>query len=214
MNIKAAVVIFVVLVLSMVLASSADASEGLMELKNNQGGSARCFAVSVLMRDYKYKILLSCRGLVYPAPAGADLFSYVLWVQESGSDKVQKLGEVGVGRGEFSINKPFSQMFITQERDAGVRKPAETVIMQGEVKPIEMLETVQEPKTGETEVGNERIQDNAFMTKGQEVVPTPTVKPSTGGFSIIRVVGGVLLGVIVFVVIIGLISTSRRRPLE
>ncbi|MFC1751153.1 hypothetical protein ACFL2V_20395 [Pseudomonadota bacterium] len=206
------ITLFFVLLLTGVV-SKVEASEGLVELENTQDRSSRCFAASVLMQDFKYKVLLSCRELVYPTPAGSDIFHYVLWAQEVENEKIFKLGTVGV-RGEFSSQKAFSKLFVTQEKNPGVRNPSETTIMVGSVKLIELLET---PARVSSQVLDESsgVDEDEGQTQ-KELVPTPKPVQTSrvSGFSALRLLGGILLGIIVFVVIVGLISTGRRRPIE
>ncbi len=198
------ILILVALMFS-VAAAKVEASEGTIELRNVGVSNARCFAASILMRDFNYKILLSCRDLVYPAPAGDDLFNYTLWARESGGDGVMKLGTVGVGRGEFESDKAFSQLFITQERNGNARRPSDSVIMVGGVSPIGLLEN---PATTQVQAPSEPIATPESSPTAQEE------DENGGGFSIIRLIGGIVIGVIVFVVIVALISASRRRPIE
>jgi len=198
------ILILVALTLGMMAAAKVEASEGTIELRNVGVSDARCFAASILMRDFNYKILLSCRDLVYPAPAGDDLFNYTLWARESGGDGVIKLGTVGVGRGEFESDDAFSQLFITQERNGDARRPSDSVIMVGGVSPIGLLEN---PATTQVQAPSEPLAT-------PQPSPTPQEDENGGGFSIIRLIGGIVIGVIVFVVIVALISASRRRPIE
>ncbi len=194
-----------------ILPAGMKANEGVVELKNTQGGDARCWAGSILMTNFKYEILLSCRDLIYPAPAGSDLFNYVLWAQEQ-EDKVSKLGTLGVGRGQFATANPFVRLFVTQEKDDRVRKPSDQVIMSGYLSSIQLLES---PSVNRVQA--EETLGNAFLEPERELpqsTPMVTTQVVNRGFSLLKVVGGVLLGIIVFVVIVGVISASRRRPLE
>ena len=212
---KCALGVALVIVFFVMFSSTSKASEGIVELRNNIGGDSRCFAPSVLMTNFRYKILLSCRDLVYPAPAAPNIFTYVLWAQAAENDKTQNLGTLGVGRGEFETKIAFSRLFVTQEYDAKARKPSDRVIMQGSVQPVALLEPGQPSKVVETvETSADQEEPTVAPTDAPKVVEDASDAQSGGGLSILRVVGGVLLGVIVFVVIVGLISTSRRRPIE
>lgn len=114
------------------------ASEGTVELRSTIGQESRCLATSVLMTDFNYSVIVSCRGLTYP-PA-VDMFSYVLWAIAIKDGKPVKLGEVGVGKVEFRTPAAFSNLFITKELNNTVKSPSEATVMQGNVQPIGFLE--------------------------------------------------------------------------
>lgn len=113
------------------------ASEGNIELRNTTNQDMRCFASSVLMPDFNYSLIISCRGLIYP-PA-TDLFSYVLWSTSATDGKIGKLGELGVGKASFQTATPFSSLFVTQEPNNGVSNPSNRTVMQGSVQSITFL---------------------------------------------------------------------------
>jgi hypothetical protein len=123
------------------LTKEAYASEGTVEIGSITGANYRCFAASLLMQDLNFTMLVSCRDLIYPAEP--DIFNYVLWAQPIEDKNPVKLGTLDFGKKEFRINKPFSSLFITTEQNPGVRSPEGNVVMQGQVRAINFLETAQ-----------------------------------------------------------------------
>jgi hypothetical protein len=187
----------------------ARASEGTVELRNVKGEASRCFAASVLMSNFEYSVLLSCRDLIYPAET--NVFAYVLWGRDaSDPNDVFKLGTVGFGKGIFETKTTFSELFVTEEFAANARTPSDKVVMRGGVAPIGLLEGPVQPTPTPTPTST-----NNFLSDNDSVSPTPVPQEEDGGgFSVLRLVGGILVGIVVFVVIIALISASRRRPIE
>lgn len=185
-----------------------EASEGTVELRNVNAGESRCFAASVLMSNFEYKILLSCRDLIYPADSNS--FAYVLWGRKAGDpNKVFKLGTVGFGKGEFKTKDTFSELFVTQEQTDGVRNPSDIVVMRGGVDRIGLLERAPEPTPEPTAMVDA---DNNFLSPSGE--DAAQAEEAGGGFSILKLIGGILVGIIVFIVIVAIVSASRRRPIE
>src|SRR4030067_2211897 len=72
------------------------ATEGTIKIYSTTNYSYRCFAASIQMMNLQYKILLTCRDLLYPA--GEDIFTYMAWATPVTGDKAIKLGQLGVGR--------------------------------------------------------------------------------------------------------------------
>lgn len=175
-----------------VSARSVRASEGTFEVVSTTGTSTRCFASSILKTDFTYKIIVSCRDLVYPPASNA--FSYVLWANTAGGEAV-KLGELRFGKAEFSTKKAFSSLFVTVEKSGGVKKPSENIVMRGQGKAIRFLEGLEElPVTAPEEAA--------------EASPTPTPQPKRGAASII---GASLLSLIAIVGLIGVVLFLTRR---
>lgn len=196
----------------MLLAGSAgllNASEGTAEIRNLVGGQARCWASSVLMRDFNYKILLSCRDLVYPI--NSETFTYTLWVTEQGSGDPIRLGDVGIGKREFDIEDAFNGYFVTEERTSNPRNPSDRVIMAGQVQPIAILEgptpTAGPQATAEPNSGFGQVNQSPLPTDGQE-------STTSSAFSALKIVGGVIVVAVLMVIVIALVSASRRRPID
>src|SRR4030042_345273 len=81
------------------------ASEGTAELFNVVGEDARCWVASVLMGNYEYKALVSCRDLLYPG--GTEVYKYSLWIQPIANKNPIKVGSLGTGKMEFANKEAF-----------------------------------------------------------------------------------------------------------
>lgn len=125
----------------------ANASEGTVELRSTTANSYRCFVASVQMIDLKYRVLVTCRDLLYPA--GDDIFTYMLWGTPVSGKSAIKFGELGLGRAEFQVKSAFSNLFVTTEKKAKTKEPAGSVIMRGNVKRIAFLDSKTTPSPGE-----------------------------------------------------------------
>ncbi len=132
--------------LSLVLVSQkAQASEGTVELVSTTGTDTRCFASSVLMQNFQYKVIASCKNLVFPAQENK--FAYLLWATPTEGGNSIKLGSLNLGKAEFNVKKPFSQLFVTTEINDKVRAPStNSIVAQGTVKTIDHLDYGIEPE--------------------------------------------------------------------
>ena len=170
-------------------------------MQSTIGQPSRCFVSSILTKSFDYSLLVSCRDLIYP-PA-ADMFTYILWATSLKDGKPEKIGELGIGKGEFKIKEAFSNLFVTKERDGKARSPSEFIVMQGGVQPLNFLETP----------GQTTLETQGEPAEVQNQAPTPTVTPKAGG-----VVSGIRRAILIFlaalftliIVIIAIISTVRR----
>lgn len=133
------------------------ASEGTFELKSTTRDSFRCFAASLLLENRKYKIIVTCRNLIYPP--NEELFSYMLWANSSSDNKTVKLGSLGIGKATFDTNKSFNQLFVTVEKDKKARTPTGDVVMRGDLKKLEFLENIQSPTPTEESTDSEEAVD-------------------------------------------------------
>lgn len=167
--IKGLIVIFFLLA-TFLVAKPTLASEGIFELRSTDEENYRCFSVSLLMLDSKFKIIVSCRDLIYPPRA--NLFNYIMWTTPSDGSKPQKLGTLGVGKANFETKKSFSSLFVTIEKNKNARSPSNQVVMQGNVQVISFLdkpgEATPTPKeaTKETETQESSTQE---QTTGQKL---------------------------------------------
>ena len=145
---KIAVTLGLGLAIFFLSAGQASASEGIIQLRNTIGGQSRCFAESVLMPDFNYTVLVSCRDLVYPV--SSELLSYVLWASPIDGGSPIKLGDLSLGKVEFKTKTAFANLFATQERDNGVKNPGGPLVMRGSVEQIPLLQNpnlATEPQT-------------------------------------------------------------------
>lgn len=114
------------------------ASEGTVELRSTTDQDYRCFVASLLMENSRYKVLVSCRDLIYPPQP--DLFTYIMWVTPLGGTRATKLGELGVGKADFETKDAFSNLYVTTEENRNARTPSGQVVMSGNVQRISFLD--------------------------------------------------------------------------
>jgi hypothetical protein len=177
------------LVIFVLSSTKALASEGIVELRNVIGGDSRCFATSVLMPDFQYTILITCRDLIYPV--SPEFLSYGVWATPTDGGNPVKLGELSLGKVEFRTKNAFSNIFVTQEHDSSVRTPGGALVMRGSVQQIPLLKDSSQAKEPESPAP-------------PAVTPFPTQAPRTGILSNIR--GGIIITVIsIFLIIVMLI---------
>lgn len=130
------------MIFTLVVVGSVKASEGTVDLFNTVGEPSRCWAASILTTSYNYKVIVSCRGLIYPA-VDASVFTYTMWDIPTNGQPPEKLGNLGVGKAEFSTNNQFSGLIVTKEGPSqgfsfgGVKMGQ--IVMRGTVQPIDFL---------------------------------------------------------------------------
>jgi len=130
--------LFSALIVLFFSATRTHASEGTFELRSTGAEDTRCFVASLLMQDFNFRILVSCRDLIYPA--GDDIFSYMLWATPKEGGAPIKLGQLAYGKAEFRTNKAFTNLFVTTERNANTKTPSSNVVMRGTLHSITFLE--------------------------------------------------------------------------
>ena len=174
------------------------ASEGIAELTSTKGEPMRCHATSVLMKDFNYKIVVSCRDLIYPPKP--DVFNYMLWVQPEEDNKPERLGELGVGKAEFKTETKFSMLFVTLEKSVRPRTPEGERVLEGSVQTINFLD----------EGANGRIVPEDVSDR-LEATPTPTPKPAARNL-VTRILGTglIILAVVVAVIFVVYLFTRKR----
>lgn len=193
------------------------ASEGIFQLEANDGTGGRCFIVSTLLADFKYKMLINCRALKYPI--AENLFQYVLWA-DHGDDEPTRLGTLGIGKREFTAERPFSRLVVTKEANDQPEDPSQNRYMDGRIQPIAFLEgtTNQEGSTNQVsptpQSSPTSIISNLGVGGGDDETSESEEKdrPSIG--ATIRVLGAIVLFVVVLVGVIAFVSASRRRPIN
>jgi len=170
----------------LVMPKNALASEGTVELRNTIGDNARCWASSVLMPDQTFKLLVSCRDVIYPG--GTDIFNYTVWSNPISGGNPERLGELGVGKVELKTKNAFTGLFVTREKESRPRSPEGTVVMRGNVRDITFLSSAT----------NAQFEDNEL---GQpEVTPTPAPRSGLSGLQLGGIIGFVGLFAIILVV--------------
>lgn len=141
------------------------ASEGIFELRSTTKENIRCFVASLMMQDFNFRILVSCRDLIYPAEP--TIFNYILWATPKEGGNSIKLGELGKGRVDFKTNKAFTSLFVTTEQNINTKSPGGNVVMRGSLQPITFLERPTTPTpslAGQKEV-SEETQAQKLSTK-------------------------------------------------
>lgn len=150
------------------LATKVRAIEGTAEVRSTTGENYRCYAASMFVGGLK--ILVGCRGLVYPSPG-----AYIMWAIPLDDTKPIKLGNLDLGQKQFSINKPFTSLFVTLESNPGTRSPSDVVIMRGTVEPLTFLkeQTAPEPTPKEeTPEGGEAKEEEGGEQKEEKSTST------------------------------------------
>lgn len=143
-------------------ASDSFASEGTFELRSTDTNKYKCFAASLQMQNLNYKVILSCRNILFPVDE--TIFTYILWANPENGGKAIKVGSVGLGKGEYSVKPAFTSLFVTTEQNPNVKEPAGKVVMKGSIKPITFLDKEQ------TSVQNGNDTENNDI---EEATPTP-----------------------------------------
>lgn len=138
MKIKIISLAFFLFTLTFLSSGKTIASEGSFNILSTQGQSMRCYVASVQMIDRYYNLLVSCRDIIYPAQG--EVFSYVVWVNPIEDNKPIRLGTLGLGRAHFKTKEAFSSIFVTTEASKKPRSPTGTIVMQGSLEPIPLLE--------------------------------------------------------------------------
>lgn len=124
---------------------SIQASEGVFELRNTVGELARCWVGSVFMTNLRYKILVSCRDLVYPS-GPEQLYNYILWAIPNNGRGYIKFGPLRGGKAEFETDKQFSEMIVSLEIREGGNQPSTPVVMRGFLERLTYLDPAQTPE--------------------------------------------------------------------
>lgn len=185
-------------------AGGVKASEGIFELRNRVGEDARCFAFSVLMQNLEYQILATCRDISYPG--GPQVFSYVAWANPLDGDTPIRLGTLDLGKVQFETREAFSSIFVTKEIDARTRTPGGTVVMQGGLQNIGILET---GATGES-VKMEPELGEAEPLPSTESTPEPEQEASQKKSANILRIGGLAAFVLLFL-IVGIVLVITKK---
>jgi len=162
---KRIIMLFISGLLYFSIVNTVSASEGTFELRSTDDNNYKCYAASLLMQNLNYKIILSCRNILFPVDE--TIFTYMLWANPSAGGKPVKIGSVGLGKGEYATKVAFASLFVTTEQNVNTKEPAGNVVMKGSIKPILFLEKEI------TDSSDEKIEDGE-----EEISPSPTPKVS------------------------------------
>lgn len=167
-------ILFVLFGFSVVVAR---ASEGVTELRSTTGEPYRCIAESHQAQDRKYKVLVTCRDLIYPADS--DVFAYVMWANPIKEGKIIKMGKLDFGKKLFEVGRAYSSIFVTTEEKPGVETPKGEIVMQGSVQSRLFLDGPTTPTpTPEEEVIEEETPEETMQQ--EEAKPSTRGRLSTG----------------------------------
>ena len=162
---KRIIMLFISGLLYFSIVNTVSASEGTFELRSTDDNNYKCYAASLLMQNLNYKIILSCRNILFPVDE--TIFTYMLWANPSAGGKPVKIGSVGLGKGEYATKVAFASLFVTTEQNVNTKEPAGNVVMKGSIKPILFLEKEI------TDSSDEKTEDGE-----EEISPSPTPKVS------------------------------------
>ncbi len=193
--IKKIIFAFVIILAFVLTAKPAFASEGTIELRPTSNNTFRCYAASIQMLSLNYKVLITCRDLLYPA--GEDIFIYMLWASPVDGGNPIKFGQLGLGRAEFRTGKSFSNLFVTTEKNNKTRKPEGLTVMKGSVNKISFLEGPKTPDLDEK------------LEPPEEAIPSPA--PSTRSKLITGIKRAAVVSLIAFSALLALIFVLTRK---
>lgn len=195
--------LFVLLTLSLFLGvDKVYAAEGTTELRSTNNQSYRCFAASLLMENSRYKIIVSCRDLIYPPQP--DLFNYVIWATPIEGKRAIKLGELGVGKANFEIKDAFSNLFVTTEKDKNTKIPKGDIVMKGNTQSISFLDKPTSPtptpeKDTEEESATDQDQKDEVEIPTQELTTRDRLVEALKRAGVVVLFGLVALVGLIFV---------------
>lgn len=172
-----------------------DASEGRISLFRN---GAACEAVSI-WRVGVYRVFGRCSGFVYPYAEGYS--TYVLWgVPSDGSRNLIRISEIDEGYIDGRSDRPFSQVFITAEKESFPAVAEGYRIIESEIVRFPF-------ESGISDTNNIDVSPPLLM-------PLATIEPlsTPSGFSLGRIFGTVslLVFVVITVVVIGVLVLIWR----
>lgn len=165
------------------------ASEGQIELRSTTGSQAQCYVLSgYLPGEAQYNILVICRNLIYPVSPEA--LRYVVWMTPTDGTAPKRLGDLALGKVTYKTNIPFSNMFVTQEKNTNINAPTGPTVMRGNVRPIPFLEGTSQPQPD---------------SSAEPILsPSPTPAPRSNVLSFLRS-GAVITVISIFLILLMLI---------
>ncbi|QQS38905.1 hypothetical protein IPM62_06020 [Candidatus Woesebacteria bacterium] len=206
------ILIFVALIVvsSFVVVKKISASEGVAELRSTNGEDYRCVVESQLAQDRTYKLLVTCRDLIYPSDS--TVFSYILWANPTDGGKIIKLGALDFGKKLFTSKRAFTSIFITTETALKGEAPQGPVVMQGTTLPRAFLDKPTSPTP--TPEGQEITEEVVTKTPDKNQAEDEKV-PSTRNRLSTALRRASLIGVIILligaVVALVVILRSKKR---
>lgn len=119
--------ILALIVFTFLLATTASAREGLVDLTSN---SVSCKGISIYQDGY-YRVTGRCDGLTYPYETTYN--KYVLWGKTTGRGEMIRIAEIDKGYFSGNIASPFEAMYVTAEKNGLVRKASDKQVLSGKV---------------------------------------------------------------------------------
>jgi hypothetical protein len=171
---------------SFLLASTASAREGLVDLTSN---SVSCKGISIYQDGY-YRVTGRCDGLTYPYETTYN--KYVLWGKTTTRGEMIRIAEVDKGYFSGNIASPFESMYITAEKNGLVRKVSDKQVLSGKVTAFNF---------DKSQVTTAPTTTTPAATTAPGTTTTPTTTSSTAGAVVGKIVTSLL---VVILVIVGL----------
>jgi hypothetical protein len=171
---------------SFLLASTASAREGLVDLTSN---SVSCKGISIYQDGY-YRVTGRCDGLTYPYETTYN--KYVLWGKTTARGEMIRIAEVDKGYFSGNIASPFESMYITAEKNGLVRKVSDKQVLSGKVTAFNF---------DKSQVTTAPTTTTPAATTAPGTTTTPTTTSSTAGAVVGKIVTSLL---VVILVIVGL----------
>jgi hypothetical protein len=149
------------------------------------------------MQDLNYRVLVSCRDIIYPG--GADIFNYVTWANPASGKAPIRLGEIGLGKVEFKVKEPFNTLFVTKERTENPKTPSGNVVMRGNVEVVSFLDSPSANSNKPSELA----------TPATSQSPTPRSTTSRNPLNWLKI-GGAIAFVALFATFLVIFLITRR----
>lgn len=181
------------------------ASEGEIEMVNTAKDKYRCYALSVLLESVGYRVLITCRDLIYPPQS--EFLSYIVWAKPLDGGTPKRLGKLGVGKAEFRTQQSFASLFVTIEKGDGTnsRTPSGQTVMSGDIKAIDFLT---KPPSPTPTVNPDNNTEEEISTDEGKTTPDSTV--STKDKILLGLKRAGLVSIIAIIAIMGLVFVITR----
>jgi hypothetical protein len=178
--------ILALLAFSFLFASTASATEGLVDLTSN---SVSCKGISIYQDGY-YRVPGRCDGLTYPYETTYN--KYVLWGKTTARGEMIRIAEIDKGYFSGNIASSFESMYITAEQNGLVRKASNKQVLSGKVSAFDF---------DKSQVTTAPTTTTTTPATSTTTTTTPTTNSSTAGTVVGKIVTSLL---VVILVIVGL----------
>lgn len=193
------------------LVGRVSASEGIFELYSETEKDYRCFAASLLMPKGNFEVMVSCRDLIYPSQP--EISSYILWANSIDGEKQVKLGDLGIGKAQFSTKTYFDELYVTIERNKRVKQPEGPVVMSGYIQEIDLLEFTpdiqeEDEETIDLTEDGDQVDSEEVVQEDDDQEQLTTRQKLILGFKRAAVVA--LIALVILIGLIFVITRARR----